>query len=176
MVHGHASDQRRRIKPVDLLWEKAARLLVAERIRLDTVRVVAMRSELPVLSNVWWEITLENDNQEKALAVWLNSSLGLLTIMAERTSTEGSWVAMKKGDLEQLPVLNLRALSEAQLQAMARLFDQLRDAEFARLPAMADCPARRRLDEGMAAILSLPDLSALRRLLSTEPVVSNRRL
>ena len=196
MVHGHDSDQRRRLtveldkylaplaepragrplKSVDTLWEKAARLLVTERIRLDTVRVIAMRSELPVLSNVWWEITLDDEYQEKGLAVWLNSSLGLLTIMAERTSTEGSWVAMKKGDLEQLPVLNLRALTPAQLRAMAALFDELRDEEFERLPAMADCPARRRLDEGLAAILSLPDLSGLRRLLATEPVVSNRRL
>ena len=196
MVHGHNSDQRRRItvepdkylaplaepragrriKSVAALWEKSARLLLAERIRLDTVRVIATRAELPVLSNVWWEITLENDRQEKALAVWLNSSLGLLTIMAERTSTEGGWVAMKKGDLEQLPILNLRALPQPQLQAMAALFDELRAAEFNRLPAMADCPARRRLDEGIAAILSLPDLSPLRRLLSTEPVVSRRRL
>ena len=196
MVHGHDSDQRRSLtvepdkylaplaepragrplKSVDVLWEKAARLLVTERIRLDTVRVMAIRSELPVLSNVWWEITLDDEYQEKGLAVWLNSSLGLLTIMAERTSTEGSWVAMKKGDLEQLPVLNLRALMPAQLRAMAALFDELRDEEFERLPAMADCPARRRLDEGLAAILSLPDLSGLRRLLATEPVVSNRRL
>ena len=82
----------------------------------------------------------------------------------------------EKGDLEQLPVLNLRALTPAQLRAMAALFDELRDEEFERLPAMADCPARRRLDEGLAAILSLPDLSGLRRLLATEPVVSNRRL
>ena len=158
------------------LWEQAAKLLVAERIWLNTVRVVAMRSEIPVLSNMWWEITLENDAQEKALAVWLNSSLGLLAIMAERTSTRGSWVALKKGDLERLPVLDLRALAPAQLQAMAQLFDELADAEFDRLPAMADCPARQHLDAGLANILSLPDLSALRRLLATEPVVSNRRL
>ena len=196
MVEGHNTEQRRSLvcapnaylAPLvtprgglqpgygEQLWEYAARLLVAERIRLDTVRVVAMRSELPVLSNVWWEITLDNDHQEKALAVWLNSSLGLLTIMAERTSTEGSWVALKKGDLERLPVLDLRALSDRQLQAMAQLFDDLADAEFERLPAMADCPARRRLDQGLADILSLPDLSALRRLLATEPVVTNRRL
>ena len=196
MVHGHDSNQRRRIavvpdkylaplaepragrplKSVNLLWERAARLLVAERVRLDTVRVVAMRAALPVLSNVWWEITLENDEQEKALAVWLNSTLGLLTIMAERTSTEGSWVAIKKGDLERLPVLDLRALSGGQLRAMAQLFDDLGDAEFERLPAMADCPTRQRLDRGLADILSLPDLSALRRLLATEPVVTNRRL
>ena len=119
---------------------------------------------------------VENELFEKALAVWLNSSIGLLTLLATRNTTMGAWVQLKKADLERLPVLNLRALPQTQLQAMATLFDELRAAEFARLPAMADCPARRRLDEGIAAILSLPDLSPLRRLLSTEPVVSNRRL
>ncbi len=138
--------------------------------------MVAMRSAVRVLSNTWWEVAVENDAWEKPLAIWLNSGLGLLTIMAERTSTRGGWVAMKKGDLERLPVLDLRALSGGQLRAMAQLFDDLGDAEFERLPAMADCPARQLLDRGLADILSLPDLSALRRLLATEPVVTNRRL
>ena len=43
-----------------------------------------MRSEARVLSNVWWPIHIEDDTTEKALAVWLNSSLGLLTILAQR--------------------------------------------------------------------------------------------
>ncbi len=113
---------------------------------------------------------------EKALAVWLNSSIGLLTTLAERTSTEGGWVAIKKADLEQLPVLDMRAISHAQVQRLSELFDRMAEEEFERLPAMAQCPARRRLDDGIAAILGLPNLAGLRRLLATEPVVSNRRL
>ena len=96
--------------------------------------------------------------------------------MATRNTTEGAWVDIKKADLKEMPVLDVRAISESQLQALADLFDELADEEFERLPAMANCAARRRLDEGMAAILGLPDLSGLRRLLATEPVVSNERL
>ena len=83
---------------------------------------------------------------------------------------------MKKADLEELPVLDPRRLSAAQLQAISDLFDQLMDAEFERLPAMADCPARRSLDDGVSQILGLPNLAKLRDLLASEPVVSNRRL
>ena len=50
------------------------------------------------------------------------------------------------------------------------------EAEFERLPSMADCPARKYLDDGISEILDLPDLSNLRHLLASEPVVSNRRL
>ena len=110
------------------------------------------------------------------MAVWLNSSLGLLTILAQRTSTEGGWVAIKKADLEELPVLDSRRISQSQLQGLSDLFDEMVEAEFERLPGMANCQARSALDDGLSRILSLPDLSTLRTLLASEPVVSNRRL
>ena len=160
----------------DHLWQQSSCLLVAERLRLDTNRVVAMRADTRVLSNVWYSVQVEDAATEKAIAVWLNSTLGLLTILAQRTSTEGGWVAMKKGDLEDLPVLDTRQLSPAQLQAMADLFDAMTEAEFERLPGMADCQSRRALDDGVSRILGLPDLATLRALLASEPVVSNRRL
>ena len=167
----------RRLKPAAQLWAKAGRLLVAERLRLNTARVVAMSTDIPVLSNVWWEIRTDSRAADKALAVWLNSSLGLLTLLAQRTSTEGSWVALKKAEAEALPVLDVRALGAEQREGLAALFDAMAGEEFERLPAMAHCPARAALDAGVARILGLPDgLGALRRLLASEPVVSNRRL
>ena len=135
-----------------------------------------MRSETKVLSNVWWPVRVGDEATEKALTVWLNSSLGLLTILAQRTSTRGGWVAMKKADLKELPVLDTRQLSPPQLQAMSDLFDEMLEAEFDRLPRMANCKARRALDQGISRILGLPDLATLRTLLASEPVVSNRRL
>ena len=159
------------------LWLQASRLLVAERLWLETARVVSMWSERKVLSNVWWEIRIDEDEQrDKALAVWLNSSLGLLTYLARRTSTRGGWVGMKKGDLQELPVLDLRRLSQEQIQGLSDVFDRLVDAEFERLPGMSDCAARRALDDGLSKIMGLPRLDGLRALLATEPVVSNRRL
>ncbi len=158
------------------LWQQAGRLLIAERLWLNTARVLAMRAETRVLANVWWPVRVDDARTEKALALWMNSSLGLLTILAYRTTTRGGWVAMKKADLEELPVLDVRALDDAQVDALADLFDELAEAEFARLPDMADCHARARLDERLARILGLPDLTPLRRLLATEPVVSNQRL
>ena len=196
MVENHDTEQRRRIvagtdtylaplvnprpgrnlKAVEQLWPKAGRLLVSERLWLETTRVVAMRSDRRVLSNVWWPVRVEDEATEKAIAVWLNSSLGLLTILAQRTSTRGGWVAMKKADLEELPVLDTRQLSLSQLQAMADLFDEMVESEFERLPGMATCQSRRALDDGLSQILGLPDLGTLRALLASEPVVSNRRL
>ena len=158
------------------LWTQASQLLIAERLWLESNRVVAMRSDRRVLSNTWWEVRVGSVTIEKTLAVWLNSSLGLLTIMAQRTSTRGGWVAMKKADLRELPILDTRCLTRSQLRRLSKLFDDMAEDEFESLPGMADCPARRRLDDGLSKILDLPDLDNLRRLLASEPVVSNRRL
>ena len=166
----------RHLRQAAQLWQQSSRLLVAERLWLATTRVVAMYCKERVLSNVWWTFKTADPALEKPLAVWLNSSLGILTRLAQRTSTRGGWVAMKKVDLEELPILDLRALSARQMRDLSTLFDTLAEAEFQRLPAMAYCPARQALDEGIADILGLPDLSKLRELLATEPVVSNRRL
>ena len=83
---------------------------------------------------------------------------------------------MKKADLKELPVLDVRHISPSQLQELSDLFDRMAEAEFESLPGMAHCPARRSLDEGLSEILGLPDLDALRRMLASEPVVSNQRL
>ncbi len=166
----------RRLKPFNQLWPKSGKLLVGARLWLNTTRVVAMRADTNVLGSMWWPIRIEDDKVEKALAVWMNSSLGLLTLLAVRNTTRGSWVQLKKADLERLPVLDTRQLKPSQLQALAELFDGLAGTEFERLPAMAECQGRRALDDGLSKILGLPDLNTLRSLLSTEPVVSNRRL
>ena len=110
------------------------------------------------------------------MALYLNSSLGLLALLATRNTTQGAWVKLKKADLNEMPVLDTRRLSLSQLDALSDLFDVLAEAEFERLPGMAYCPARRSLDDGISQILGLPNLDKLRDLLASEPVVSNRRL
>ena len=166
----------RRLKPLNTLWPKAGRLLIAERLRLNTSRVMALCTDRVVLSNVFWPVKTGNDAWDKALAIWLNSSAGILTLLARRTTTEGGWVSLKKADLTRMPVLDVRALSDQQLTDLSDLFDELSESIFERLPGMVECAARSRLDEGLSEVLGLPELVALRRLLASEPVVSNGRL
>ena len=158
------------------LWKQSSKLLIGARFRLNTMRVMAIRTDTEALGRMWWPVQVENPEFEMALALWLNSSIGLLTMMASRNTTQGNWVQLKKADLEQLPILDPRRLSPSQLQALSDLFDELSEAEFERLPDMARCPARRALDDGLSEILGLPDLAKLRELLASEPVVSNRPL
>ena len=196
MVAGHDTDERAsmtcvpnewlapRPKPLggqkpgygEQLWKQAAHLLIAERLWLNTCRVVAMCSSQEVLANVFWPVKVGDIARERALAVWLNSSVGLLSLLATRNTTRGPWVALKKADLAEMPIFDVRQLTQGQLDALHALFNEMAEDEFLPLPQMADDPARAKLDDGLAEILGLPDLEPLRRLLASEPVVSNRRL
>ena len=102
----------------------------------------------------------------------LSSGLGLLTMMA---TTEGCCVSIMAGDLKGMPVLDVRKLSARQIADLSKLFDDLADDGFERLPAKVECLARSKLDEGLAEILDLRDLLTLRPMLASEPMVSNRR-
>lgn len=166
----------RRLKSAESLWAKAGQLLIAERLNLNAARVLAMCADQDVLSNVWWPVATGDRDWDKALALWFNSSPGILAYLASRNTTQGGWIRMRKGDLSALRVLDVRALAGGQLAAMGGLFDELAGREFRRLPDMWDCEARRALDDGLSGILGLPDLRSLRRMLAVEPVVSNRRV
>ena len=85
----------RRLKPAIQLWSKAGCLLVSERIGLNTARIVAMCTEEPVLSNVWWPVKTDSRKYDKATALWLNCSIGLLTLLANRNTTHGAWVGTR---------------------------------------------------------------------------------
>lgn len=127
--------------------------------------------EGPRLRQFWWKGGIQ-----RAVPTTPRRWFHLQCTQAKRTSTKAGWVAVKKSDLEGLPVLDIRQVSPAQLLRLSELFDEMAVAEFERLPRMAGCQARSSLDAGVSRILGLPDLGTLRTLLASEPVVSNRRV
>ena len=118
---------------------------------------------------------------EKALCVWLNSTLGLV----------GRWwvsVRQQKGranltitTIGRIPALNLRAATPAMIGAAAEVFDKFKDREFLPANEAHQDPARRDLDEALAKrVLHLPadalaGLTRLRDLWCREPSVHGNK-
>ena len=170
----------RPLRKTEDLWPLAGKIMLAERIRLNSQRMICLRVSQLSLSNSWWPVSLKEKFQreeiEKALALWLNSTLGLLLVIANRQETEGAWMKFKKPVLEKLPVLDFEGLSADQVRQLAAAYDEVRREELKPFPEMADDPVRDRIDQAVAKTLGLPDFSVLRRLLAQEPVVCLRRL
>src|SRR5262249_46503713 len=149
-----------------------------ERFRLNTQRVIAAYLGQHALSNVWWPLKLydENEDWEKALVLWLNSTLGLINVIAQRTPTEGPWIQFKKPILEALTVINPRALTPQQLARLVRAFDEVSVNELLPLPQLATDAERIKIDAAFEEVFGIRSLAPLRELLSREPIVANTRL
>ncbi len=116
------------------LWRRGGRLLMAERVRLSTSRVVAVFSPKKVLSNVWWPLKVRSievggrkvsdREMERIIALWMNSFFGLLSYLSQVVVTEGPWLSMKKYNLRGIPTLDISSLSPDKLDDILSLYHE----------------------------------------------------
>jgi hypothetical protein len=165
----------RPLRDPEHLWKKAGHLLIAERMWLKTMPLCSVLVSEDVLSNVWWTVLLKKMHRkrdcEKALAVWFNSTLGLIMLLGHRGETRGAWVDFKKPTLLSMPVLDVSRIREQQLNRLAGAYDGLAGKNVRPLLEMHNDPVRAAMDKAIAQALHLPDLSSLRELLAREPVI-----
>jgi hypothetical protein len=114
----------RNLRKVADLWPLASDVLLAERLRLNTQSVLAVKVDQEVLTNMWWTFRLNRPNElaSKALVLWLNSTLGLTAAFGTRLETEGAWIAWKKPMLARLPVIDVMALGTRTLKKLGASF------------------------------------------------------
>jgi hypothetical protein len=164
----------RPLRRVDLLWPRSGRIMLAERLRLNTQRLVCVRLPDYALSNVWWPLRLHDDQPglEKALVIWGNSTLGLLSLLSYREPTEGSWVQLKKDTLEQSLMLDVGQLTSERIEHLAAAYDEVATTTLLPLSQIAQDSSRKVIDKAVAEALDSPPLDTLRMALAREPVIS----
>ena len=121
--------------------------------------------------------TNELQDLEKALCVFLNSSIGILSILGDRTNKKPTYPNMSLADLRNLIVPDFTALSDEAIQTLASAYDAHADKVLLPLPQMDACQTRRALDAAVCAALSIdPETTAtIRRQLSAEPSITGNR-
>ena len=153
------------------LWDRAGDILLAERLRTNTHRVMAIGFPANVLGNTWWALRLRrlSEKRRKSLVLWLNGTLTLLAIFGRRAITQGAWVKIKQPAWESMPVLDVRALTRSQFNALAEAYDRLATQDLRALAQLDQDATRIAIDEALCDALGLPDLKNLRELLAREP-------
>jgi hypothetical protein len=160
----------RKLKRATDVWAKAGTILLAERLRTNTHRVIAVAFDQAVLGNTWWAFKSNlNKANQKALLLWLNSSLSMLMYFGRRVITEGAWMQMKKPAWENMPVLDVRALKAEHVKMLESTYDAVANLELAPLAQLDKDPVRERIDDSLAKVLGLPSLAPIRELLTREP-------
>lgn len=110
--------------------------LVPDRIWISTAHVISMLSDEKLISNIFYAVRLKDETPErlKALCLWLNTTWGILTVMASREETRGGFIALKMSQWKLLPVLNIDSLPQDKVKALAAAFDEFEDAPLSRIP------------------------------------------
>jgi hypothetical protein len=145
---GGEEDIRERIKVRPNAWvvcknpkhlSTASKFLVPDRIRVNTTHAIALYCDEPLVCNIFFGLKQKEgvnltENHFKALILWLNTTWGILTMLANRTETEGGWIELTITKWKVQPVLNVAQLDEETIVKLAQVFDQYCDKELSRLP------------------------------------------
>ncbi len=132
----------------------------------------------------WRAIQASSDQEEKALVVWANTSLGLLLRWWHSNKQQAGRGSLSKSTLETLPVLDLSALSAKQRCAAVKLFDEMCQKELLPFHEIDKDTTRKELDERFAReVLGLPEsiiapggpLELLRMKLAQEPSIRGNK-
>ena len=164
------------------LWKQRGTFLVPQRMRLNTVRALCVRTDTPALGSLWVPWTFKNSAidrivLEKAFCAYLNSSTGVLALLGNRTNKIPSYPHFSQDDLRKLIVPDFTALGSSAAARLAAAYDAYAQAILRPLPQMDADPTRHALDAAVIAALDLDGelAAAIRRQLAAEPSVTGRR-
>jgi len=137
------------------------RFFLPNRIRWNTFHTIALRSTEPAISNVYFMVrTNLTEEQEKALALWLNSFWGILTVFAFMEITEEAYTRLNIAQWKILPVLDIKGLDEGTVKCLANVFDKYANANFGRLTEQFERGTRTEMDIDVIKCLSTSPISA----------------
>ncbi len=158
-------------------WQQRSRLLLPQRVRLNTVRALSVRLDMPAVGSAWVPCNPGSETLEKAICAYLNSTMGILALLGNRSNTTPAYPRFSIDDMRQLVAPNFAAIGEDVTAHLARAYDAFANRALLPLPNMDACDARRALDTAVVNALDLDNetVAIIRRHLSLEPSVTGKR-
>ena len=166
------------------VWSQAGTLQTTCDVRYNSQRIMATLTSVRTLGISTWHTLLVREadpsvraQREAALALWLNSTFGLLLHANHANRSQYGRGRGNKGMLEALATLDVRRLEPWQLDEAQAIYRDFQDRTFESFHRCAVDPARIELDRRIIRdLLSLTteaqeSVSRLRELLATEPSI-----
>ena len=140
------------------LWATASRLHFSLDFRLNAQSLAACMTAEPTLGGrAWPNVRLKNPDNELAIALWANSTLGLLLFWWDGKLEHAGRSCLTISQLPDLTVLDARRLDNKQRQDAAELFKTLRDKRLRPAHEADRDETRQQLDEELLTrVLGLP--------------------
>ena len=162
-------------------WQQRGRLLLPGRIRLNTGRALSVLLDTPALGSAWMPCRpkptqRQAEQWEQALCVYLNSSVGVLSLLGSRSNKIPSYPRFSLDDMRNLIVPDFASDDEA-VARLAAAYDAYAEDILLPLPQMDECATRKALDKAVCAALGIDSetVATIRRQLAAEPSVTGKR-
>ena len=178
----HIAVKRGKEHLADRYWGQRSRLLLPSHLRLTTARVTTALLDMPVVGSLWVPCRINMDqnlleNVEKALCVFLNSSVGVLSLLGDRTNNVPAYPNLSLDDLRKLVVPDFEAIGEDGVGRLAAAYDRYAEDVLLPLPRMGSCEVRRGLDDAVCGALGMDGefVGVVRGQIAGEPSVRGER-
>ena len=164
-------------------WERRGKMFLPTRLFLPTVRVLSVRLNEPALGSAWVPCkpnksdVADAETLEKALTAYLNSSIGVLALLGDRSNRKPTYPNISIDDMRKLLVPDFAVAGAPAAAALAAAYDDLCEKTLLPLPQMNADPVRVALDGAVCDALGIdPDrAAAIRRRIAAEPSVTGKR-
>ena len=166
------------------IWSQASTLQMTCDVRYNSQRVMSARTSFRTLGvRAWFSLGIQADSpaiksqREMALAIWLNSTLGMLLHANAANRAQHGRGTGNKGMLETLSTLDVRDLQRWQLDEAQSIWHDFQHRTFQSFHRCAVDPARIDLDQRLITdMLGLDDealdtIARLRTLLASDPSI-----
>ena len=165
------------------MWQShATHLHINREFQFNANATAAAFTKRPSLGGrAWPTLSAASEDSEKALCVWLNSTLGMMVYWLESNRNQDGRGGTTVTAIPDILVLDVTKLTGAQLEASVRIFDDIN--ELVLLPANQawEDPVRQQLDKRvLTEVLGLDNLAVdqmdlLRRQWCSEPTVTSTK-
>lgn len=177
-----ASIITRKKNTAEKLQAKSSPLHLNTNYRYNSQSTAACITPGRVLSTSGW-VTLQpkDPRHTKAIAVWLNTTMGLISHWASANHSQNGMGLISKADIKMLKVLDPRELTPAQLQEIDRIYHRTAYRIFLPANGAWQDPERIELDRAVLQDVlhmsndRLTDLTAIRNSWCKEPTVQARK-
>jgi hypothetical protein len=107
------------------------RFLVSRRFNLSAIgtHFLAYYSKAPTTGQNLWSLKGANDDEARILSLWFNSTLNLLQVYLHRVETEGAWMEINDGMLNDFLFFDISSLSKNEKKRLLDLFEKIGKTE-----------------------------------------------
>ena len=171
------------------IWSQSGMLHVTRDVRYNSQPILATLTDVRALGvRAWFTLQVQDNDpvmrsrREAALALWCNSTLGMLLHANHSNRAQDGRGTGNKGMLETLATLDVRKLSSWQLDEAQAIWQDFRERKFQPFYCCSVDPARIELDRRLiGGMLGLGDdakaaVARLRGLLASEPSIYGSKI